>query len=225
MAASRVVLYAGTTPIVPASPKLRSASASAAPYAKLWIRRRSLGSPVIKCKALRDGTSLDPATTNTVYQGVYGPWTVDPTDVREVISYRAGLVTAAASFVVAASTAFLPQDSDVGAFIKHNLDVFYIVGGAGLGVSLLLIHIYVTQIKRTIQALWGLGAVASLVTYTTLAAPAGQGLVQYVVQNPNAVWFVGPFFAALTGLVFKEGKLGFYSFIVFFYTVLFFFLV
>lgn len=126
--------------------------------------------------------------------------------VEQVILYRSGLVTGAASFVVAASAAFLPADSLLSEMIKQNLDLFYMLGAGGLGLSLVLIHIYVTEIKRTLQALWALGVVGSLATYTALARPAGENLVQYVIDNPTAVWFVGPLFAALTGLVFKEGK-------------------
>lgn len=114
-------------------------------------------------------------------------------------------MTAASSFVVAASTALLPENS-LFDIIKQNLDLFYTIGAGGLGLSLFLIHIYVTEIKRTLQALWGLGVVGSLATYTSLALPAGENLVQYVVNHPSAVWFVGPLFAALTGLVFKEGN-------------------
>ncbi|OWM89816.1 uncharacterized protein LOC116200154 [Punica granatum] len=154
--------------------------------------------PSVQCKALGD-------TSRTVYQGVYGPWTVDPSDVKEVILYRSGLVTAASSFVIASSTAFLPENSWFGEQLGQNLDLFYSVGAGGLGLSLLLIHIYVTEIKRTLQAFWALGVIGSLAAYTFLAQPAGEGLVQYVVENPMAVWFVGPLFAALTGLVFKEG--------------------
>lgn len=124
----------------------------------------------------------------------------------QVILYRSGLVTAAVSFVVAASTAFLPEGSPLRDVIKQNLDLLYALGAGGLGFSLLLIHIYVTEIKRTLQALWALGVVGSLATYSSLAQPAGMNLVQYVIDNPVAVWFVGPLFAALTGLVFKEGK-------------------
>ncbi|KAF7113170.1 hypothetical protein RHSIM_RhsimUnG0153300 [Rhododendron simsii] len=160
----------------------------------------------VKCQASGESsdTSVDPNSV-AVYQGVYGPWTVDPNDIREVISYRSGLVTAASSFVIAASTAFLPDDSPLSSLIKQNLDFFYVLGAGGLGLSLLLIHIYVTEIKRTLQALWALGIFGSLATYFSLAQPAGKNLVQYVIDNPTAVWFVGPLFAALTGLVFKEG--------------------
>ncbi|WJZ81812.1 hypothetical protein VitviT2T_001631 [Vitis vinifera] len=131
----------------------------------------------IKCQALGE-SSVD----GVVNQGIYGPWTVDSSDVREVILYRSGLVTAAASFVVAASAAFLPENSLPSNVINENLDLLYTLGAGGLGLSLFLIHIYVTEIKRTLQALWALGVVGSLATYTSLAQPT-----------------------ALTGLVFKEG--------------------
>lgn len=123
----------------------------------------------------------------------------------QVILYRSGLVTAAASFVVAASAAFLPENSLLSNVINENLDLLYTLGAGGLGLSLFLIHIYVTEIKRTLQALWALGVVGSLATYTSLAQPTGENLIQYVIDNPTAVWFIGPLFAALTGLVFKEG--------------------
>lgn len=116
------------------------------------------------------------------------------------------MVTAASSFVIAASDAFLPDDSPLSHIINQNLDLLYTLGTAGLGLSLFLIHIYVTQIKRTLQAFWALGVIGSIVTYANLARPAGGNLVQYVADNPTAVWFVGPLFAALTGLVFKEGN-------------------
>ncbi|KAK7343209.1 hypothetical protein VNO77_11774 [Canavalia gladiata] len=159
----------------------------------------------VRCNAVGENRqgSLD---ETAVYQGIYGPWTIDSSDVREVILYRSGLVTAAASFVVAASAAFLPDDdSSLSATLKQNLDFFYVLGSGGLGLSLLLIHIYVSEIKRALQALWGLGVLGSAATYFTLAQPANQNLIQYVVHNPTAVWLVGPLFAALTGLVFKEG--------------------
>ena len=120
--------------------------------------------------------------------------------------YRSGLVTAAASFVAASSAAFLPENSWLSEIIKQNQDLFYLVGAGGLGLSLFLIHIYVTEIKKTLQALWALGVVGSLAAYASLARPASDSLVQYVVDNPTAVWFVGPLFASLTGLVFKEGS-------------------
>ncbi|CAI9275240.1 unnamed protein product [Lactuca saligna] len=158
----------------------------------------------VKCQAAGDDGLLEPPTPR-VYQGIYGPWSVDSSDIREVISYRSGLVTAATSFVLASSTAFLPDDFFVTDFLKQNIDILYAIGATGLGLSLVLIHIYVTEIKRTLQALWALGVVGSFAAKICLAQPADESLIRYVIDNPSAVWFVGPLFAALTGLVFKEG--------------------
>nr|DAD34087.1 TPA_asm: hypothetical protein HUJ06_004727 [Nelumbo nucifera] len=61
---------------------LRFPSSSSSSYSfssKLTFRKG-----LIKCKALRE-TSRDSFNGRTVYQGVYGPWAVDPSDVREVM--------------------------------------------------------------------------------------------------------------------------------------------
>lgn len=157
----------------------------------------------MRCEAAGEGPrgSFD----GTIYQGIYGPWTIEPSDIREVILYRSGLVTAASSFVLAASITFIPENFFIRDFLKQNIDFLYILGAGGLGLSLLLIHIYVTPIKRFLQALWGIGIFGSAATYLNLASSSDEGLVQYVIDNPIAIWFVGPLFAALTGLVFKEG--------------------
>ena len=37
-----------------------------------------------------------------------------------------------------------------------------------------------------------------------MALQGGQAVPEYVAQHPSSVWLVGPFFAAITGLAFKE---------------------
>lgn len=180
-------------------------SSSSSYYARESSYRVSGRVGSVKCGALGEGSGSASDGDQTVYQGVYGPWAVEPSDVREVILYRSGLVTAAASFVLASSAAFLPEGSIFSDLLKQDVDLLYIVGAGGLGLSLFLIHIYVTPIKRFLQALWAVGVVGSIGTYLTLAQPLEESLVKYVIDNPTAIWFVGPLFAALTGLVFKEG--------------------
>ncbi|KAK6160478.1 hypothetical protein DH2020_003859 [Rehmannia glutinosa] len=187
-----------TTLILPLYPKPLNKSLLLRSNLSPINRRSSLS---VKCQAV-----AQPPEPTAVYQGVYGPWKIESSDVQEVILYRSGLVTAASSFVIASSTAFLHNTGwEVFDLIRRNLDLFYGVGASGLGLSLYLIHIYVTEIKRALQALWVIGALGSMGAYAALAQPAGKSLVEYVVENPAAVWFVGPLFAALTGLVFKEG--------------------
>ena len=123
-----------------------------------------------------------------------------------MVLYRTGLVTAATTFIAAGLTAFLPDDNALKSLLQGLYDPLYVVGAGGLGTALFLIHIYVTPIKRTLQALWAVGVMGSLGVAVNFAAPENQGLVMYVVEHPAAIWAVGPLFASLTGLVFKEGK-------------------
>lgn len=125
----------------------------------------------------------------------------------QVLLYRAGLVTTAVTFVMAASRAFLPEDNFLHSFVNQSSDILYGIGAGGLGISLLLIHIYVTPIKRTLQLLWAAGVLGSLVVALKFAAPLDESLVNFVLQNHWAIWLVGPLFASLTGLVFKEGTI------------------
>ncbi|XP_040990927.1 uncharacterized protein LOC121238153 [Juglans microcarpa x Juglans regia] len=105
----------------------------------------------------------------TVYHEIYSPWTIDPFDAREVVLYSMGLEIAALSFVFAALASLLLENFMSSDIIKQNLDLFYTVDAGGLGLFLFFIHIYINEIKRTLQALWGLGAIGSLATYTVIA--------------------------------------------------------
>lgn len=76
------------------------------------------------------------------------------------------------------------------------------LGAAALGLALVQIHIYVTPLKRMLQLFWLVGVLGGsfvLVSTGTASLPG------YVAENNSAVWFIGPSFAALTGLTFKEG--------------------
>eukprot|EP00252_Welwitschia_mirabilis_P013645 TRINITY_DN2_c0_g2_i1.p1 TRINITY_DN2_c0_g2~~TRINITY_DN2_c0_g2_i1.p1 ORF type:complete len:294 (+),score=32.65 TRINITY_DN2_c0_g2_i1:109-990(+) len=197
--------------VTPSSPFLLSLTPQfCTPHSKIVGLRchntkRSSGSRKrieIACPAFRNDARQ---SENTVYQGMYGTWTVEDSDYREVLLYRGGLVTSALSFVLGASSAFLPDENPAKLFLQEHLDTFYALGVGSLGLSLILIHIYVTPLKRALQTFWTLGIIGSVVLSWNFAHPAGKGLVQYVIDNPSAVWFIGPVFASLTGLVFKEG--------------------
>ena len=82
------------------------------------------------------------------------------------------------------------------------LDPAWFAGAAGLGGSLFLVHMYVTPIKRTMQALWAAGLLGSL---ALVATQDGAPVAAAVYAHKEFVWAVGPLFAAFTGLCFKEG--------------------
>lgn len=140
-------------------------------------------------------------TGDELFQGMYGPWKVEPEDELEVLVYRAGLSVGAVSFALGAVISFVPESWGIYDSFSGLLNPLCIAGAAGLGVSYFLIHIYVTPLKRLLQALWAVGVAGGLFLMINHSEP----LPTYVAQNPAAVWAVGPFFAAVTGLAFKEG--------------------
>mmetsp|Transcript_23869 Transcript_23869/g.52277 ORF Transcript_23869/g.52277 Transcript_23869/m.52277 type:complete len:280 (-) Transcript_23869:96-935(-) len=141
------------------------------------------------------------STSKPIYQGVYGTYTIESTDVTEVTLYRAGINVAAAAAVTSAAAALLPPDSPLHGQLVAALDPLFLVGAAGLGLSLQLIHIYVDPLKKALQLMWAVGLAGAAGIMVMQDVPAAV----YVFEHPVAVWLVGPFFAALTGVAFKEG--------------------
>jgi len=139
-----------------------------------------------------------------VYQGIYGPWQIEQEDLWEVWGYRVALSTAAAAFVAVAAVSLTTTSSSSSSDtqgLAALLNPLCLLGSGGLGVALILIHIYVTPIKRTLQALWGLGFAGGLY----LMSNQEPTVPEFICNNPWGVWLVGPLFAAATGVAVKEG--------------------
>jgi len=130
---------------------------------------------------------------------MFGEWSVDAADEAEVARYRAGLTIAASA---AAIGSLLGLVGGTDGTLGRIEDLVAFVGAAGLGVSLYEIHIYVSPLKKFVQGLWAVGVLSAII----LAATHGDApVVHQVVTNPVTVWGVGPLFAAITGVAFKEG--------------------
>ena len=147
-----------------------------------------------------DASASNPSTAHVIpgepaYPGLYCDWSVTPTDVAEVWAYRVCLSIVAIAVLACSSVVFVP-DAPV------NLNAAYFTGATSLGVALVLIHMYVDPIKKAMQAMWIAGFVGSV----GIAATHGDSSVPvFVASHPWSVWLVGPMFAALTGVAFKEG--------------------
>ncbi|KAK9812459.1 hypothetical protein WJX73_001370 [Symbiochloris irregularis] len=135
------------------------------------------------------------------YQGVYGPWKVEESDRQEVLGYRAGLSLAAAAVLIDTAISWVSEDNSVKQVLRPVSNAVAVAGAGGFGASLVLIHIYVKPMKRLLQALYAVGLAGGLYLMATQA----QSLPEYVAAHREAVWAVGPLFAAATGVAFKEG--------------------
>jgi len=130
-----------------------------------------------------------------VYEGQFGPFTIEQSDRTEVILYRAGLAIAAGSFALAASTLFFaPTLTPIAATLGYTFLWL------GLGLSLFKIHIYVRPLHKALQLFWAIGGIASLLI--ALRYPTPLALTAY--QQPITILGIGFTFAALTGIFFKE---------------------
>ncbi|GLC39914.1 hypothetical protein PLESTM_000965700 [Pleodorina starrii] len=141
-------------------------------------------------------------SSEEVYYGRFGRWSVTNADRLEVVGYRLGISVAALAFLFEGAFALLPADqSATRDAMQSLLDPVALAGAAGLGVSLQLIHIYIATLKRALQVLWAVGTVGLVYVLATQDAPAAV----FVYEHPMWIWAVGPLFAALTGVAFKEG--------------------
>ncbi|KAL6756822.1 hypothetical protein V8C86DRAFT_2641713 [Haematococcus lacustris] len=141
------------------------------------------------------------ATDKEVFAGRFGAWSIEPEDVAEVWGYRVGISVAAAATLATSCLAVAPEGSDLRSWLLTLADPLCCTGAAALGVSLQLIHIYLAPLKRALQVLWLLGCCGGAYLMATQEPP----VALYVAQHPAAVWLVGPLWASLTGVAFKEG--------------------
>ncbi len=147
--------------------------------------------------ALRMTAKIKSPAEPAVYEGQFGPFTIDASDRQEVIQYRAGLAIAASSFALGTAGILWRGDVD---WVVQGISALYTVFWLALGYSLLKIHIYLRPLHRLLQAFWLIGGVASL----AIAHFSPEPFAQTVFDYPATIWGIGFTFAALTGIYFKE---------------------
>lgn len=132
-----------------------------------------------------------------VYQGQFGEFTITDSDRRDVIIYRGALALMALSFATGV-VAVLWKGSDP--VVIQILTPLYALFCIAMGVSLTLIHIYMSALHRFLQVCWLLGCGSALL----IGLQTNQPLALTVMQYPVSLWGLGFTFVALTGIFFKE---------------------
>ena len=141
--------------------------------------------------------AAQPQVTDASYQGQFGEFTITPSDRRGVVIYRAGLMLAAVCFAAGAALALWQGDDPT---VQIALTLLYSGFSIGLGISLLMIHIYMVVIHRALQVFWLVGSLAAFGVAHFYPEP----FAMTVYQHPTTILGVGFTFAALTGIFFKE---------------------
>ncbi|GAC1463313.1 MAG: DUF2301 domain-containing membrane protein [Chamaesiphon sp.] len=131
-----------------------------------------------------------------VYQGQFGEFTISESDRNSVIIYRTGLMVAALSFAIGSTLVLFFGYNPV---VLKALTPLYACFCLALGVSLVMIHIYLGPLHRLLQIFWGIGVAVSAVL-----AVRSEPLALFVYNHPVTLLGIGFTFAALTGIYFKE---------------------
>lgn len=128
-----------------------------------------------------------------VFEGVYGPFTITSTDRREVLGYRLALLA-----VAIGEGALLLQWQAWG---SRWLWPWLVVMAVGLGLALRWIHIYLRPLHLALQLFWLVGCLGGVILATQAGA---EGMFPALAADGRWIWVIGPFFAALAGIGFKE---------------------
>jgi uncharacterized integral membrane protein len=153
------------------------------------------------------------AGADPVFEGVFGPFTISAADRREVLHYRLALLALALSQLgLVLQVGLLGSGSPGSGLLGPGSAGSGVLGSlplwpwllpmlAGLGLALRWIHIYLIPLHRALQLLWLLGCLG----FGALALRAGpNGMAEAVLEDGRWIWAIGPFFAALAGVGFKE---------------------
>ena len=132
--------------------------------------------------------------SSRAHRGLYRDWEMTIRDEIEVNAYRAAVAMCASGASACAVCAKAHQWS--------GAQDAYFASALGLGAALMLIHMYVSEIRDAMRVMWVVGFASSI---AIAANSGGDGVVAYVGEHRWTMWAIGPMFAALTGLAFKEG--------------------
>ena len=127
------------------------------------------------------------------FEGMYGPYCITLQDQREVQLYRICLLICGLSF-----SAGLGQWILVG---PQLAPLWLMPLSVSLGLALRWIHIYLRPLHQALQLFWAAGCIGWLV----LAIQAGPSGIFNALESQR-LWTlaIGPLFAALAGIGFKE---------------------
>ena len=133
-------------------------------------------------------TSADPR-----FEGVYGSYTINASDRQEVRRYRIALLVSGLSMTLG----LLHWWQLGGAWAW----IWMLPLAVSLGLALQWIHIYLRPLHRTLQLFWLIGCLG----WGVLLLQAGptEALSTLRVQ-PLWILAIGPLFAAMAGIGFKE---------------------
>ena len=133
------------------------------------------------------------AKPSSPIKGIYGDYVITSLDKKEVLFYRLSILSCGLFFSLGLLEWFTNGSSQVWICFAGLV--------TSLGLSLKWIHIYLRPLHQALIFFWAIGCIGlGIVAYNF-------GLTNFIYglkENPKWVFLVGPLFASLTGVGFKE---------------------
>ena len=126
-------------------------------------------------------------------EGVYGQFIITEKDRIEVKKYRISVLICGLSFFIG-----LIHWVVIGNLFSW---IWLILMSISLAFSLHWIHIYLRPLHNTLKILWGIGSIGILIMCLSVGL---NNILPTLRSEPYWTFAIGPMFAALTGLGFKE---------------------
>ena len=126
-------------------------------------------------------------------KGFYGDFIVTSSDKKEVLFYRLSILFCGLFFFIG-----ITQWVNNG---SQQIWIWLLGMSLSMGLSLKWIHIYLRPLHQTLIIFWLIGCIG----FGVIAYLFGITNIIYSIRgNPKLILLIGPLFAALTGIGFKE---------------------
>ena len=126
-------------------------------------------------------------------KGVYGDFIVTSNDKKEVLFYRISILFCGLFFSIGIAQWFTNGSNQIWIWLLGM--------SISMGLSLKWIHIYLRPLHKALTLFWLLGCMG----FGILAYHFGLTNIIYGLrENPKSILLIGPLFASLTGIGFKE---------------------
>jgi len=126
-------------------------------------------------------------------KGVYGDFIVTSSDKKEVLFYRLSILFCGLFFLIGITQWFTNGSNQIWIWLLGM--------SLSIGLSLKWIHIYLRPLHQTLIIFWLIGCMG----FVVIAYYFGiTNIIYGIRENPRLILIIGPLFAALTGIGFKE---------------------
>ena len=126
-------------------------------------------------------------------KGVYGEFIVTTKDKIEVLYYRLSILICGLFFSIGLAQWLINGSNQIW--------IFLIGIAISLGFSLKWIHIYLRPLHQVITIFWAIGCIGFLIISYHFGLT---NIIYGLKENPKWILLIGPLFASLTGIGFKE---------------------